>query len=48
MEKNKQVQYLEAAFKEFNTIYEDHGTPDNIKNGKRRCYLNYLVPQKQK
>lgn len=36
MEKNKEVQYLEAAFKEFNTIYDKHASPENIKEWKNK------------
>lgn len=36
MDKNKEVKYLEAAFKEFNAIYTNHATPDNIKEWKAK------------
>lgn len=48
MAKNKEVQYLEAAFKEFNTIYKDHATPDNIKEWKAKVLPKLVGTAKTK
>lgn len=48
MDKNKELEYLKAAFKEFNTIYKNHATPDNIKTWKSKILPKLIGTAKTK